>query len=270
MGLPYIFWKIRKETSILNHMDKRALERITKSGKWEGVDLSSISPAIVNKVEYGRDYKLSTLIGYAAQQEKLDKFPKKLFNLEGISKTNRIGENALHLAAICKQIKYIPQEMLNKKNLGAKNRDGTSPIQYATLHLCLAQIPKKFLTKELLTKVNCHGFGALDFALFAFKECQINPLENTLATTLKEIDAKSPTKSIGPNKDLDKDKELPKILRAQLSIILGRLDTQTLKDYLKEPAISYIRDWRAKIIQQELHQRLITKAFEKNEKTIAL
>jgi len=261
LGLPYIFWKIRKETSILNHMDKRALERITKSGKWEGVDLSSISPPIVNKVEYGRDYKLSTLIGYAAQQEKLDKFPKELFNLEGISKTNRIGENALHLAAICKQIKYIPQKMLNKKNLGAKNRDGTSPIQYATLHLCLDQIPKKFLTKELLTKVNCHGFGSLDFALFAFKEAKINPLENN---------PKSSTTPADQNEDITKNKMLSKMLQTQLNTILEKLDAQKLKGYLKEPTTSHIRDWRTKIIQKELHQRLITKAFEKNERTIAL
>lgn len=247
-------------------MDKEALERVTRSGRWAGIDLCSIKPNMVNKIEYGRDYKLTTLIGYAAQNGRLDKFPKKLFNPQGISKTNGIGENALHLAAISKQIKYIPQELLNKENLGAKNRDGTSPIHYATLHLCLDQIPKKFLTKELLTKVNCHGFGALDFALFAYKECQINPI----ATKREEKDAKSPTKSIVSKKNLDKNKKLTKILRTQLNTILGRLDTQTLKDYLKEPAISYIRDWRAKIIQQELHQRLITKAFEKDEKTIAL
>ncbi len=240
-------------------MDKKFLEKLAKSGRWEKIDTSSIPAQVVNRINYGEGFNLTTLIGYAAHEKKLDKLPKEFFNLEGLSKANGIKETALHFAAMGKQINYIPKEFLNKENLCAKNRDGTSPIHYAALHLCLDQIPKKYLTPEALSKVNFHGFGALEFSLFASMEFNIDPLN-----PLNPLDPKD---NIPKTKD---NKELSKKLHDQLNFILSKLDSPTLKEYLDTPVTSYIRECRTKLLQKEMHNRLIDKAFKQNANTLEI
>lgn len=225
-------------------MNKEYLERITSNGRWEGVNLLQITPEMVSKLTYGETYNLATLVGLAAQNQTLDRFPKTLFNPQSLICGNNVGETALHFAALKKQLCHIPRELLTQVNLCAKNRDGSNPMHFAALTLTLKDIPEKLLTQKNLLTENNQGLNVLDYSL----------LNSTL--TVKDIKM---------GKDSEKYPLMQQVNR-QVRYILYKLDDQAIENYLSKEKLSQIEVWKTELIKPELNRRMISKAlFKKNQ-----
>jgi len=211
------------------------LQEIAAKGLWYKIDYSKLSFTKVNKTLYGRGLSLGNLVGIAAKSGKLDKFPKELYAVEGLTFKNGMGEGALHFAAISGQLRYVPRRFLTEETLvrNQGNKEGTTPLHYAISHGFLEQIPTSLLSPEILELENSHGFSPLDFAIFG------------LRAYADEMG--------GPD-------HLKKSLK-QIQFILRRLRTQTLEYYLKKQTkSSYFKEIRD-FVQGELHRRKVKSAL---------
>lgn len=217
-------------------MKASELVKMASQGLWENIDLSQITPQMLEKLYIAPSGRKMTLVAIAADSGKLHLFPKEFITVGSLTQPDSMGESALHFAGIRGQLKHIPKSLLTKDTLVTRrgNREGTLPLHYAILHGNLDQIPKEVLTPEVLSAENNHGFAPIDFAIFSIK-----------ATGDEEFYV---------------EEDYKKSLR-QIRFILSRLDFITLELYLQRPTKnSYDKDMRA-FVEKELLARKLKKAI---------
>lgn len=227
-------------------MSPNYLQKLTTSGIWKGVDLSKITPEMVNTNQHING--ASNLIELAILSNTFSRFPKQLINSHGLITLNSKKETPLHLAAERKQLKYIPRHLFSKENLTKANGAGTNPMHYAAQKGCLSQIPKEFLTDKLLKIENIIGLSCIHFAVSGLEYCEIYR-KSTLA---------------------------PKQLLSEIKLIIKNLCDESLKYYISNKNHSgeikiIIRDKLPySLIIKELHKRKVLEHFSKKQQSIEI
>jgi hypothetical protein len=218
------------------------LGTIAKTGSWAEIDCSTLTKETVNKVFYGLLTKKSNLIGIAAQHQKLDKFPKNLLNQEGLSSANQDGETALHFICSNNQLKFIPKEFLNEENLLQPNNFGTTPM-HILCHLgYLDQLPRNLITDKLLCGSNNNKHSCLDFNLFALED-----------------------NSVTANPERNREH-----LKAQMELIVSRLNQESLKKELEIGTTSACYQKKVKLVKRVLAQKIILESLTKENSSLEI
>jgi hypothetical protein len=218
------------------------LGTIAKTGSWAEMNYSTLTKETINKVFYGLLTKKTNLIGIAAQNKKLDKFPKELLNKDGLSCANQDGETALHFICSNNQLKYVPPKFLSEENLLKANNSGTTPMDILCYHGYLSQLPEKLISDKTLSADYFKKHSCLDFTLFA--------LEDNLVTA-------------NPEKNGDH-------LKRQMELIISKLSKKSLE---REPSIgteSACYGKKVKLVKQEISKRLLIENLCKRNQHIEI
>jgi ankyrin repeat protein len=213
------------------------LGTIAKNGSWDEIDYSKISKGTVNRVFYGLLTKKTNLIGIAAQNKKLDKFPKELLNKEGLSCANQDGETALHFICSNNQLKFIPPEFLDEENLLKANNFGTTPINSLCYLGQLSQLPKELISDKTLSADYFKKHSCLDFTLFA--------LEDNSVTAKPERNQEH--------------------LKKQMELIISKLSRKSLEKELDSGTESICYQKKVTLVKKELIQRKLMKEVKEKE-----
>jgi len=213
------------------------LQQRTTSGIWKGVDLSKITPEMVNASP--NIDGVTNLVELAILSNTFSKFPKELITPKSLISLNGRMETTLHIAADKKQLKYIPKHLFNKKNLAKPNgAAGSTPMHYAAQHGCLDQIPKKFLIDKLLTIENKIGLSCLHFAVSA--------LQYTETYKRPDLDYKH--------------------MVSQIKLIVDNLSNDSLKYYITQELDQLDHRGQPRItIKDQVPYSLITKELSKRK-----
>jgi hypothetical protein len=218
------------------------LGTIAKNGSWGEIDVSKISKQTVNKVFYGLLTKKANLIGIAAQNQKLDKFPKDLLNKEGLSCANQDGETTLHFICSNNQLKFVPQEFLDEENLLKANNSGTTPMDILCYHGYLSQLPSKVISDKTLSADYFKKHSCLDFTLFALEDNSV---------------------TANPEKNENH-------LKKQVELIISKLSKKSLE---REPSVgteSACYKKKVTLVKQELSKRLVIENLNKKSQNIEI
>lgn len=106
------------------------------------------------------------ILHHAAENDHLDKVPKKFFR-RSLTHAKMINqENVLHIAACFGQLNHIPQELLDYEGLSQHDREGNTAYHYAANYGCLKDIPRKSLTEAALTLKCDSGTTVIEAAMW--------------------------------------------------------------------------------------------------------
>jgi len=195
-----------------------------QTGRWDGVDTSTLTPAAINCINYHG----GNLLHMAAWAARLGKVPKALMEDQGILRPDKRQDSVLHIAAKNDELRAIPKRLLTEENLTKYNQDGNSVFHLAAKRGCLKHIPQKLINEKNLATINSLGQNVLDYALNGWKKS-------------------GETK---PGKSLDKKVEKDIIL------MLSKFSKESLKDYLKryQELIDHYQNLSPKVTTPEVQQ----------------